>query len=432
MWSAGCVLAELYLGDPLFSGHDNAAVLTQIVDVLGPLPQNPFSQGSHFDAHEDAVVTSDRLESTRSEQLKRLMAKFGTKDSSFAGFILGLLAYSPERRLTPAAALRHPFMARLFPFSLAVTASEEGVQPLHSPCHSPRVSADVRPPPETAEPSGFSAVCKTEAGVTSRSGSTPKPWWQVATACSPSQAASSVRDSSDCGGGGNAADLHTQENPAGSSLTEVSLANTRNVTWPSGPRARKSCQQSLARDRAAQQSPKPGKKRKGKEPATGAPVPVHKATATPKSVTKDARRRLRASPTKTRPDDVRYCVEAHPSSRRDSGVGSSAKRAKVLTRKSPHHRKGQHRPKQPPPVSVEAEAEWSIGSPADGNHADDYDALELFGLVQTNDSNDVGDDDEDDDARAMFGLSPKKAKSRGSKTSNPNHPEDMEEDVLLT
>ena len=35
MWSAGCVIAELFLGEPLFTGMQPAAMLQQIVKLLG-------------------------------------------------------------------------------------------------------------------------------------------------------------------------------------------------------------------------------------------------------------------------------------------------------------------------------------------------------------------------------------------------------------
>ena len=38
MWSAGCVLAELYAGEPLFQTHDNREHTAMMERVLGPVP----------------------------------------------------------------------------------------------------------------------------------------------------------------------------------------------------------------------------------------------------------------------------------------------------------------------------------------------------------------------------------------------------------
>ena len=40
MWSLGCVLAELYLGWPLFPGASEYDQITYICQTLGPLPHH--------------------------------------------------------------------------------------------------------------------------------------------------------------------------------------------------------------------------------------------------------------------------------------------------------------------------------------------------------------------------------------------------------
>jgi serine/threonine protein kinase len=69
--------------------------------------------------------------------------RFGTKDHSFAGFIVDLLTYSPEDRITPAEALRHPFMAKLFPFFLAQDGTEVTVPLPTSPLTPATAAAHV-------------------------------------------------------------------------------------------------------------------------------------------------------------------------------------------------------------------------------------------------------------------------------------------------
>jgi cyclin-dependent kinase 12/13 len=38
MWSFGCVLAELVVGHPIFSGRTEGEVLGKIVEYIGPPP----------------------------------------------------------------------------------------------------------------------------------------------------------------------------------------------------------------------------------------------------------------------------------------------------------------------------------------------------------------------------------------------------------
>ncbi|KAK2174453.1 hypothetical protein NP493_801g02063 [Ridgeia piscesae] len=53
LWSLGCVLTELYTGQPLFRGRDAKTVLWKMVQLLGPLPVDVFQRGKFFpDFHE--------------------------------------------------------------------------------------------------------------------------------------------------------------------------------------------------------------------------------------------------------------------------------------------------------------------------------------------------------------------------------------------
>ena len=40
MWSLGCLLAELYLGEPIFAGSNEQEQLSLIMQVLGIPPKN--------------------------------------------------------------------------------------------------------------------------------------------------------------------------------------------------------------------------------------------------------------------------------------------------------------------------------------------------------------------------------------------------------
>ncbi|XP_004346282.2 cell division control protein [Capsaspora owczarzaki ATCC 30864] len=131
MWSVGCILAELSLGRPIFSGDSPASLVQSIFELLGPFPQAPFAAGkfnAQFQEFLDAGPAqlddsqdregeeAMRIALLQSQRLLRLSSMLGTHDIAFLSFIDGLLKYNPAERLTPQAALGHPFLGPLFPF----------------------------------------------------------------------------------------------------------------------------------------------------------------------------------------------------------------------------------------------------------------------------------------------------------------------------
>ena len=46
IWSIGCVLAELYLGLPIFLGGNEYDMLRKITKILGPIPHHMILEGS--------------------------------------------------------------------------------------------------------------------------------------------------------------------------------------------------------------------------------------------------------------------------------------------------------------------------------------------------------------------------------------------------
>ena len=118
MWSLGCILAELYMGRPLFPGDNDVDQLARIMEVLGPPPmhlveksqkRNIFFEG---DTNRPRIVPNlhgkRRRPGTRS--LKNLVQ---TKDEIFLSFLEGCLCWDPNVRLTPETAAKHNFIANL-------------------------------------------------------------------------------------------------------------------------------------------------------------------------------------------------------------------------------------------------------------------------------------------------------------------------------
>lgn len=61
MWSLGCILVEMYTGDPLFSGANETDQVCKIVELLGIPPKQMLDkatkQWKFFDKHSDGSYT---------------------------------------------------------------------------------------------------------------------------------------------------------------------------------------------------------------------------------------------------------------------------------------------------------------------------------------------------------------------------------------
>uniref|UniRef100_T1IP64 Protein kinase domain-containing protein n=1 Tax=Strigamia maritima TaxID=126957 RepID=T1IP64_STRMM len=107
VWSLGCIIAELYSGQPLFLGRNKNEVLTKITSILGPLPQE-FSKGEFSTLFTQFIG----IPWNKSEIMQSLNQALGRCwDWKFVDFLSCLLTLSPGDRLTPSVAICHPFLA---------------------------------------------------------------------------------------------------------------------------------------------------------------------------------------------------------------------------------------------------------------------------------------------------------------------------------
>ncbi|RLN40332.1 putative cyclin-dependent kinase F-2 [Panicum miliaceum] len=110
-WSLGCVMAELINGwSPFQGGLNEEGQLSAIFDVLG-VPDDmtwPWFSSTTF-----AAVWMPELHSVPQRNLLR--EHFPETKLSEEGFevLSGLLTCNPEKRLTAAAALKHPWFAKI-------------------------------------------------------------------------------------------------------------------------------------------------------------------------------------------------------------------------------------------------------------------------------------------------------------------------------
>lgn len=137
VWSVGCVLAELYLGRPLFPTsplllnelEKDLEQLNTMETVLKPVPQSLLAierttminsvPHSRIVATNDAVATFYKIDSSDGSEKFVLKRRRPTQSQSLRGLLGGnqdlcdlihrTLAYDPTQRITPQQALRHPF-----------------------------------------------------------------------------------------------------------------------------------------------------------------------------------------------------------------------------------------------------------------------------------------------------------------------------------
>ncbi|KAK9079797.1 hypothetical protein SSX86_001470 [Deinandra increscens subsp. villosa] len=122
MWSVGCILVELCLGEALFQTHENLEHLAMMERVLGPLPEHmirranrgaeKYFRRSRLNWPEGAVSRESIRAVRKLDRLKDLISKCATvggSRSSFVDLLQCLLKFDPSDRLTARQALDHPF-----------------------------------------------------------------------------------------------------------------------------------------------------------------------------------------------------------------------------------------------------------------------------------------------------------------------------------
>jgi cell division cycle 2-like protein len=110
VWSLGCVMAELVNnGRPLFQGSHDDGQLCAIFDVLG-VPDD--STWSWFSSTPFATEVMPELDMQRYNLLRDLFPETKLSTEGFE-VLSGMLTCNPDKRLTAAAALKHPWFAKV-------------------------------------------------------------------------------------------------------------------------------------------------------------------------------------------------------------------------------------------------------------------------------------------------------------------------------
>eukprot|EP00957_Ditylum_brightwellii_P080083 6090511-Ditylum_brightwellii.AAC.1 len=116
LWSAGCIIAELYMGELLFATHDNAEHLALMERAIGPFPHDMLRRSPS--SMVDRTFRSNglhRMGSILSSSSVSHVKKMGTleslvlnhdRHSGLASLLRSLLVIDPECRATAADALK--------------------------------------------------------------------------------------------------------------------------------------------------------------------------------------------------------------------------------------------------------------------------------------------------------------------------------------
>lgn len=135
IWSVGCTLYELYTGKILFVGRSNNQMLRSIMECRGKFTAKMLRKAQfahmHFDEQtnflsveqdklsgRDTVKTLPLAKPTRDLRTRLASGAKGLPDDEmkelnlFIDLLDKCLALNPEKRCTPAEALKHPFLSR--------------------------------------------------------------------------------------------------------------------------------------------------------------------------------------------------------------------------------------------------------------------------------------------------------------------------------
>jgi dual specificity protein kinase YAK1 len=122
LWSAGCVAAELFLGVPLFAYRNEDDIPFAMIAALGDMPPEIVHHGKNAGKYFAAGKPKEQPRDVCLQKhiCKRQLAGRVTLDELVSGdddetrhfrdFLRGLLSYDADERLSPDAALAHPFL----------------------------------------------------------------------------------------------------------------------------------------------------------------------------------------------------------------------------------------------------------------------------------------------------------------------------------
>jgi len=115
IWSLGCILAELYTGEPLFPGNNEQEQLELIMELSGMPPESMIDKsrkkGHYFDTdYSPFLIEDEELGILRIPNSRTLKEAVPCEDTQFLDFIMKCLEIDPVRRFSASEAMEHPWI----------------------------------------------------------------------------------------------------------------------------------------------------------------------------------------------------------------------------------------------------------------------------------------------------------------------------------
>ena len=124
MWSLGCIMAELYIGYPLFPGESENDQMSRIIEMRDVPPSNVLKVSERkmkFFQHNkqanklEPIMLKNSRGKYRKPNGKPLDFVIGDEDDDFNDFVCRCLDWNPETRMSPDEALKHVWVLKGLP-----------------------------------------------------------------------------------------------------------------------------------------------------------------------------------------------------------------------------------------------------------------------------------------------------------------------------
>jgi len=107
VWSVGCILAELLIGEPLFPGEDAPAQYRLITQLCGSPDEAMMAKIESKNQASMRLV----IESMGIHPRKNFQEHFGAYGDDVADFLDRILVLDPDRRMSVEDAISHPYLS---------------------------------------------------------------------------------------------------------------------------------------------------------------------------------------------------------------------------------------------------------------------------------------------------------------------------------